>query len=122
MANWCDNHLIVMVTVQSINDPEAYPAARAELEAGGVPGGQASCTRRAHLRYQGTDTSLPVPLGGVDEMVGAFEAAYRQRFSFLTRDKPVIVEAVENLDLSYPKIDAAKKKELAKARAGLARE
>jgi PPK2 family polyphosphate:nucleotide phosphotransferase len=33
-----------------------------------------------------------------------------------------IVEAVENLDLSYPKIDAAKKKELAKARAGLARE
>jgi PPK2 family polyphosphate:nucleotide phosphotransferase len=33
-----------------------------------------------------------------------------------------IVEAVENLDLSYPKIDAAKKKELAKARAALARE
>jgi PPK2 family polyphosphate:nucleotide phosphotransferase len=33
-----------------------------------------------------------------------------------------IVEALENLDLSYPKIDAAKKKELAKARAALARE
>ncbi len=33
-----------------------------------------------------------------------------------------IVETVENLDLSYPKIDAAKKKELAKARAALARE
>ena len=33
-----------------------------------------------------------------------------------------IVEAVENLDLSYPKIDAAKKKELAAARAALARE
>jgi PPK2 family polyphosphate:nucleotide phosphotransferase len=33
-----------------------------------------------------------------------------------------IVEAVENLDLSYPKIDAAKKKKLAKARAALARE
>src|SRR6266478_5690296 len=33
-----------------------------------------------------------------------------------------IVEAVENLDLSYPKIDAAKKKELARARAALARE
>jgi PPK2 family polyphosphate:nucleotide phosphotransferase len=33
-----------------------------------------------------------------------------------------IVEAVENLDLSYPKIDAAKKKELAKARTALARE
>ena len=33
-----------------------------------------------------------------------------------------IVEAVENLDLSYPKIDAAQKKELAAARSALARE
>ncbi len=33
-----------------------------------------------------------------------------------------IVEAVEKLDLSYPKIDAAKKKELVAARAALARE
>ena len=33
-----------------------------------------------------------------------------------------IVEAVEKLDLTYPKIDAAKKKELATARAALARE
>jgi PPK2 family polyphosphate:nucleotide phosphotransferase len=33
-----------------------------------------------------------------------------------------IVEAVEKLDLSYPKIDAAKKKELAAARSALARE
>ena len=33
-----------------------------------------------------------------------------------------IVEAVEKLDLSYPKIDAAKKKELSAARAALARE
>src|SRR5204863_8995233 len=33
-----------------------------------------------------------------------------------------IVETVEKLDLSYPKIDAAKKKELAAARAALARE
>jgi hypothetical protein len=33
-----------------------------------------------------------------------------------------IVEAVEKLDLTYPKIDAAKKKELVAARAALARE
>ncbi|MGH3123672.1 MAG: hydantoinase B/oxoprolinase family protein, partial [Streptosporangiaceae bacterium] len=72
-------------------------------------GGPVRSVRRAHLRYQGTDTSLPVPLASLtstsltstsvastsaDEMVDAFEAAYRQRFSFLTRDKPVIVEAV----------------------------
>jgi polyphosphate kinase 2 (PPK2 family) len=33
-----------------------------------------------------------------------------------------IVEAVENLGLAYPKVDAAKKKELAAARAALSRE
>jgi 5-oxoprolinase (ATP-hydrolysing) len=75
---------------------ELEAAARAELAAGDGP---VRSVRRAHLRYQGTDTSLPVPLAtmagtGADQMVGAFEAAYRQRFSFLTRDNPVIVEAV----------------------------
>ena len=67
---------------------------RAELEADGVLGGQVRCVRRAHLRYQGTDTALTVPFGPVDSMMTAFEAAYRRRFSFLMRDKPVIVEAV----------------------------
>jgi hypothetical protein len=33
-----------------------------------------------------------------------------------------IVEAVEELDLTYPKVDAEKKKELATTRAELARE
>jgi hypothetical protein len=33
-----------------------------------------------------------------------------------------IVEAVEHLDLTYPKLDAQKKKELATVRAALARE
>jgi 5-oxoprolinase (ATP-hydrolysing) len=78
---------------------ELEAAARDELAAGGgpgegEPGGPVRSVRRAHLRYQGTDTSLPVPVGEVSSMVEAFEAAYRQRFSFLTRDKPVIVEAV----------------------------
>ena len=67
---------------------------RAELEADGVPGGQVQCARRAHLRYQGTDTALTVPFGPAASMLTAFEAAYRRRFSFLMRDKPVIVEAV----------------------------
>ena len=33
-----------------------------------------------------------------------------------------IVEAVEDLDLTYPKVDPARKKELAAARAALSRE
>ncbi len=87
---------------QIAGDLEA--AAREELAAGGgtggdepggdEPAGPVHSVRRAHLRYQGTDTSLPVPMGGLSSMTEAFEAAYQQRFSFLTRDKPVIVEAV----------------------------
>jgi 5-oxoprolinase (ATP-hydrolysing) len=68
--------------------------ALAELAAAGVPAGRARATRRAHLRYQGTDTALPVPLGGVAEMTAGFEQAYRQQFSFLMPDKQVLVEAL----------------------------
>ena len=73
---------------------ELEAGARDEVETGGVPGDQVRCVRRAHLRYQGTDTSLTVPFGSAGSMTAAFEDAYRQRFSFLMRDKPVIVEAV----------------------------
>jgi len=51
-------------------------------------------TRRVHLRYDGTDTPLPVPYGAASEMTEAFERAYRARFSFLMTDKPIVVEAV----------------------------
>ena len=77
---------------QAAGDLEA--AGRAELAAEEVPGGQVCCTRRAQLRYLGTDTALTVPFGDAASMMAAFEAAYRQRFSFLMRDKPVMVEAV----------------------------
>jgi 5-oxoprolinase (ATP-hydrolysing) len=68
--------------------------ARAELLAQGVAAGRITATRRAHLRYAGTDTAVIVPLGPRDEMTAAFEADYTRRFSFLMRDKPVIAEAV----------------------------
>jgi 5-oxoprolinase (ATP-hydrolysing) len=51
-------------------------------------------TRRVHLRYDGTDTPIQVPYGTAATMTGAFERAYRSRFSFLMDDKPIVVEAV----------------------------
>jgi 5-oxoprolinase (ATP-hydrolysing) len=73
-------------------------SARAELRAEGITGDRFRYVRRAHLRYEGTDTALPVSLGRVgdpvNEMVKEFEAAYKQRFSFLMRDKTIVVEAV----------------------------
>jgi 5-oxoprolinase (ATP-hydrolysing) len=68
--------------------------ARAELTAQGVPPGAVTVKRRAHLRYQGTDTPVPVTFGDAAEMTAAFEAAYLRRFSFLMQDKPIVVEAV----------------------------
>jgi 5-oxoprolinase (ATP-hydrolysing) len=68
--------------------------ARAEVEAQGVPPDRITATRRAHLRYQGTDTAVIVPVAALAEMIASFEAEYSRRFSFLMRDKPVLVEAV----------------------------
>jgi len=68
--------------------------ALAELARQGMGPGRARSVRRAHLRYDGTDTALPVPLGGEAEMVAGFEQAYRQHFSFLMRGKAILVEAV----------------------------
>ncbi len=68
--------------------------ARAELIDEHVPADRVRVLRRAYLRYAGTDTAIEVAFGSVAEMLDAFETSYRQRFSFLMRDRPVVVEAV----------------------------
>jgi 5-oxoprolinase (ATP-hydrolysing) len=68
--------------------------ARAEVAAEAVPAGRISAARRVHLRYEGTDTAVIVPAGSLEQMTGAFEAAYARRFSFLMPDKTIIAEAV----------------------------
>jgi 5-oxoprolinase (ATP-hydrolysing) len=76
--------------------PPLEESAAAELSAhgGAAARGGIRVTRRAYLRYDGTDTPLPVPYGPAGEMTAAFEGAYRARFSFLMADKPIVVEAV----------------------------
>jgi 5-oxoprolinase (ATP-hydrolysing) len=68
--------------------------ARAELLAEGVPADRIRAECRAHLRYDGTDTPIPIPIGPHADMMSAFEQAYRRRFSFLMPDKTVVAEAV----------------------------
>ena len=70
------------------------PSGRAAPSDAERPGGGVRVTRRAHLRYDGTDTPLQVPYGTAEEMTAAFERAYRSRFSFLMPGRPVIIEAV----------------------------
>ena len=50
--------------------------------------------QRVHVRYDGSDAALVVPFGSLQDIVSRFEAAYRQRFSFLMQGKALVVEAV----------------------------
>ena len=49
--------------------------------------------RRVQLRYEGTDTSLPVDWADTVAMTASFEASYRQRFSFLLEGRALVVES-----------------------------
>jgi 5-oxoprolinase (ATP-hydrolysing) len=68
--------------------------AKTELTGQGIPEAALRVVRRAHLKYEGTDTALLVPFGAPAEMAKDFEAAYRKQFSFLMPGKPLVVEAV----------------------------
>lgn len=58
------------------------------------------------IRYDGTDTSLPVSFGNynIDEAKAEFEAAHKAQFGFIYDNKPMIVEAisVEGMDMREP--------------------
>ena len=49
---------------------------------------------RVHLKYQGTDTALIVPLADEAAVIESFEAAYRQQFGFVMHGRPLVVDAV----------------------------
>jgi len=68
--------------------------ARTEVRAEGVAETRIRAAHRAHLRYEGTDTAVIVPVGSLAEMTAAFEAEYARRFSFLMPGKTIIAEAV----------------------------
>jgi len=85
--------------------PEALPlvaerldtlgaAAQAELERQQVSANPVEVRHNVHVRYEGTDSALVVPFGGMADIQAAFEAAYRQRFAFLMAGKSLVVEAV----------------------------
>ncbi|KQT08012.1 hydantoinase B/oxoprolinase family protein [Ramlibacter sp. Leaf400] len=69
-------------------------AAQAELAQQQVSAGEVRVARRVHVRYQGSDAALVVPFGDLAAIQAGFEAAYRQRFSFLMQGKSLVVEAV----------------------------
>lgn len=74
---------------------ELTNAARGELTEQGVDPTDQQIFPRLHLRYDGADTAIPIPMGGTDQMLTAFALAHRKQFGFAFDDKPVVVEAIE---------------------------
>ena len=68
---------------------------RAELAGQGIGADAATTEARAHLRYAGTDTALPVALADLAAMQNEFEAKHRAQFGFVSPEKSVVVEALE---------------------------
>ncbi len=66
----------------------------AEMRAQGVAADRIAVLRKAHVKYEGTDTPLAVDFGDAAAIKANFEAAHKQRFGFLMPEKPLIVEAV----------------------------
>ncbi|MBO6716855.1 MAG: hydantoinase B/oxoprolinase family protein [Rhizobiaceae bacterium] len=67
-----------------------------ELAAQGIAEADIAWRPMLHIRYGGTDTSLPVDFstGSLVEAKKAFEAAHKAQFGFIYDDKEMMVEAV----------------------------
>lgn len=68
--------------------------ASAELLRQHVPADKVAVQRRLHLKYRGTDTALEVAFGPLEQVRAAFEAGYRQRYSFLMPGRELVVETI----------------------------
>ena len=67
-----------------------------ELSAQGVPTEKIGWKPVLQVRYDGTDTALPVTFdtGSIVDARAAFEAAHKAQFGFIYDDKPAVVESV----------------------------
>ena len=74
--------------------PKLEASVRQEVEQQGVAAGDITIFARAHLRYDGTDSAIPVTLSGESAIQAEFEAAHKKQFGFIF-EKPLIIEALE---------------------------
>jgi 5-oxoprolinase (ATP-hydrolysing) len=89
--------------------------ARAELVAQGIAAEKVELRRTLHLKYDGTDTTLELPLppegkdASIAALVAEFERRYREQYGFLMPGKPLVIEAagVEAIGATAKAADAA---------------
>jgi 5-oxoprolinase (ATP-hydrolysing) len=71
--------------------------ARADVEAQGLAAAQVRVVNSLALKYDGTDTTIELPLESTTSqasLLKAFETTYRQRYGFLMPGRALVVEAV----------------------------
>ena len=61
----------------------------------GAQSAQLKSIAKVKCCYEGSDTTLPIPLGENDAVISAFEAAHRQAFGFVSPDKALFVQSIE---------------------------
>jgi 5-oxoprolinase (ATP-hydrolysing) len=69
--------------------------ARAALLEQDVPLDTVTADVRAHVRYDGADTAIPVPLGTEAELRRAFSERHQARFGFLTDSAGLLLDTLE---------------------------
>lgn len=101
-----DLRLMREKTVEAVLDSQVMADLRQQLHelqqdgeqgmlAQGVPAARICSEWKLHLRYAGSDTALLVAYAELTEIIDAFEQAHRQRFGFISADKPLIVAALQ---------------------------
>jgi 5-oxoprolinase (ATP-hydrolysing) len=66
-----------------------------ELRTQGVPERGIEVIHRGHLRYAGTDTTIPILVSDAAAMSRDFETAHRKQFGFVFEGREIIFEAYE---------------------------
>ncbi|MDA1014309.1 MAG: hydantoinase B/oxoprolinase family protein [Planctomycetota bacterium] len=95
-------------------ESELKAETQAELVGQDIESPDITTHSRAHIRYDGTDMPIAVPLEAVDKMVAAFEHTHRKQFGVVFQNKKLIVEAIEveavggGAAIDEPQIDATR--------------
>ena len=84
-----ENYVTITWTINALSKK-----ARKSIVEQGVAEEKIVVTQTVYLRYEGSDTALPVPYGPVLDMRSVFEQDHRRLFGFLQENKDLIIESV----------------------------
>ncbi|MBO6505534.1 MAG: hydantoinase B/oxoprolinase family protein [Kordiimonadaceae bacterium] len=81
------------VVMAAIND--VINKAKQQLQVQGVALDEIEVKSSLKVKYEGTDTTLPLQFNGLGNLRNEFEIAHMQQFGFVEADTPLVIEAVE---------------------------